>query len=166
MIHPCSSRGHRGSWQCLFSGQEAERWSIPFLTGILVIQTLLCSQGQCRIQWKEGKIWIRNGEHGNGEELGCVLAITLGKGFVSLCSPASQKMLLSSHSTQKAVTHCHVASTSLSYLWGVSSVTGFCKREYFLLPLCVSLTPIFFFVICKTLLPDPLEGFELSNQFL
>lgn len=31
---------------------------------------------------------------------------------------------------EKAVIHCHVGSTLFSFLWGIFSVTGFCKREY------------------------------------
>lgn len=109
MIYHCSSRWYRGSWECLFLWQGAERWSSPFLHGLLVIQILLCSKGQCRIQWKQGRFWIRNEQYGNGEELGCELAVTLGKDLVSLFSLACQEMWLSRHSTQK---RCHSLSCS------------------------------------------------------
>lgn len=85
LIHQCSSRCCRGSWECSSSGQ-GQKGGPSFSRGLLVILILWCSKGQCRVQWKQRKIWIRNGEQGNGEEQGCELAIRVSVPFLTAIS--------------------------------------------------------------------------------
>lgn len=75
----------RGSRECSSSGQ-GQKDAPSYSRGLLVIQILWCSKGQCRVQWKQGKIWIRNGEQGTGEERGCELGLRVSVPFLTAIS--------------------------------------------------------------------------------